>query len=256
MIGLSFVPVGALYIDWAYQRKLSEKSLRVIRKIATEFAWSRFGAINVSVEQGGGFLVIDGQHRAIVALHCGVTHVPATISSGAQAAQALDFVAVNSTRSAVTPVDKFRARVTAGEQDALELDQVLRELEISADVTPGGNMKPKETRAITLLQKLVKTPGKGVLFTALEMLTDAQPETPNLLSSFAIEVTAITTARVIARGGDIDRLAVMLEEIDFSSMREDAQSLVKTLGGKTGLRGATLLARKYNKGLQQNRIQE
>lgn len=254
-IDLRFIPVAELLIDQAYQRKLSEKSKRVIRKIVGEFTWSRFGAINVAERPEGGFLVIDGQHRAIAALHCGVTDVPATVSAGAQAAQALDFVAVNSNRSAVTAVDKFRARVTAGEPDALELDEVLRGLEISADVAPGCVMKPKETRSISLLQKLIKSPGKGILFTALELLIDAQPDTTNLLSSFAIEVTAIVTTRVIDKGGDIDRLAGILEETDFETMKYHAGGLVKTLGGRTGHRGATLLARAYNKGLQ-NRIPE
>ena len=245
-----FIPVDKLVIDRSFQRKVSERSRSRILKIANNFSWSQFGAIIVSRTHDSRYSVIDGQHRAIAATHIGQVMVPAVVVAGDTRKQALDFVGINTNRTSVATIDKFRARVTAGEPDAVELAKILADLQIDTDVAAGGNMKPRQTRSISALQKLVKTIGKGLTFTTLEMMLDAQPDNPTLLTNMNIQATAKCLVRITDSGGDLDRLAKQLEETDFESLSDDAAQMVKLTGGNRMDRAAELMMRSYNKRLQ------
>lgn len=244
-VEMDVIPLGDVYIDRAYQRLISETSRGRIGKIIREFTWARFGAVVVT-RTSDGYAVIDGQHRAIAALAVGATHVPAVICHH-QDEQAMDFVAINTVRTMVATIDKFRARVAAGDADALEVAKILDDLNISTDVPAGHGLKPGQTRAVTTLEKMVRLAGKGIVFTALEMLLDAQPDEPNLLTAFAVEVAVRATATVVDNGGDLDRLAAALEETDFETLKQEAAQLVKLTGGRTAARGAEIFLRQLRK---------
>ncbi len=254
-LSFEMVPVDKLYIDRNYQRTISNKSAAIIRKIVKGFSWTRFGALSVA-KRDNSYLIIDGQHRAIAAMTLGVTLVPCMVSSEDQKGQALEFVGINNDRTRVGSVDKFRARCASGDKQALELAQMLTDLGITTDVIPGTPLKPKQTRAIAALERLMKHPGPGMLFTTLEVMLDAQPKQTNLLTSFAISATAMLTAKVIEAGGDLDDLVVMLRETDFESIRIDAVKVTRMFGGKTSHHGAKILVRMWNKGRTKGRIKE
>ncbi len=244
-VELGLVPLGDVYIDRTYQRLVSEAGKGRIGRIIREFSWSRFGAIVVT-RTPDGYAVIDGQHRAVAARAVGISHVPAIIC-GALDEQAMDFVAINTVRTGVAAIDKFRARVAAGDESALKVAEILDELQISTDVPAGHSLKARQTRAVTTLEKMVRLAGRGIVFTALEMLLDAQPDEPNLLTAFAVEVAVRATATVIDDDGDLDRLSVALEETDFESLKLEAAQLVKLTGGRTAARGAEIFLRQLRK---------
>ncbi|MDS9467324.1 hypothetical protein RGQ15_07020 [Paracoccus sp. MBLB3053] len=246
------IPVSDLIIDGHYQRSMSAKGRSTVARIIAEFDWLRFGAISV-VRKDGKLSVVDGQHRAVAAAAMGIQDVPAMVAVG-EAAEAATFVAINDVRTAVTPVDKFRAKVAAGDPDALELGAMLAELEISTDVLPGIPLRPRQTRSISVLYKLIKAHGRGIVFTALEMLTDGQPDNADALTSLNIEAVTIVTAKVIAAKGDIDRLATVIEESDFEQIADNARQLSKISGGSNKSHAAFLLLRTYDKGLKGGRI--
>lgn len=254
-LSFEMVPIDSLYIDRNYQRTISNKSAAIVRKIVKGFSWTRFGALSVA-KRDSVYLIIDGQHRAIAAMTLGIRQVPCMVSSEDQKGQALEFVGINNDRTRVGSVDKFRARCASGDKRALELAQMLTDLGITTDVIPGTPLKPKQTRAIAALERLMKHPGPGILFTTLEVMLDAQPEQTNLLTSFAISATAMLTAKVIETGGDLDELVVMLSETDFESIRIDAVKATRMFGGKTSRHGAKILARTWNKGRTKGRITE
>ncbi len=249
VVTLVMVPMDALDIDGRYQRRISRGGLGKIRKIVADFSWSRFGAVIVA-RNGDRYSVIDGQHRAIAASALAVAEVPAILVSGDVAAQAQDFVGINTTRTSVASIDKFRARVTAGDDAAMTVATMLHNLEISTDVAVGVSLAPRQTRAVTVLEKLVKRIGEGTTFTALELMLDAQPAQRNLLTAFAIEVVAMTVARILDAESDLDRLEAVVADTDFESLKDEAGQMVKLTGGKTARRGHELLLRTYNKGLR------
>jgi len=248
---LAFVPVAALVVDRRYQRRTSEASRSRIRKIVAGFAWSKFGAIAVTEVGEGQYAVIDGQHRALAACVVGAEAVPAVIASGDIARQAEDFVGINAVRTSVAAIDKFRARVAAGDEVAVQVNAMLTELEISTDVPAGAGVRYRETRAVSTLEKLQKRLGRGVVFTALETLLDAQPDQHNLLTAFSIEVTAMVVARMIDAGRDLARLDAVLADTDLETLKEEASALRKLTGGGTAQRGAELLLQAVNKGLRE-----
>jgi hypothetical protein len=249
---LRLIRTDDLAIDREYQRRISERGRSRIIKIVKGFTWSRFGALIVSETDAGQLAIVDGQHRAIATMLLSLEEVPAiVVRHGDVASQAMDFVGINTVRTTVASIDKFRARVAAGDKDAVEVAEALDNLGISTDVAAGVSLKPKETRAVVTLEKLQKRFDRGVVFTTLETMIDAQPEEPNLLSSFAIEATAVVIARMIEANRDLARLDAILRDTDFTTLKEQATQLVKLTGGRTAQRGAELLLKEVNKGLRE-----
>jgi hypothetical protein len=86
---LTWLPKILLFVDARYQRQATGRnSLRMIRRMIEEFAWSKFQPITVAeIREGshsGHYAVIDGQHRAIAAIALpSVTEVPCWIVNAA-----------------------------------------------------------------------------------------------------------------------------------------------------------------------------
>lgn len=172
--------------------------------------------------------------------------VPAVVLHANIRAQAEDFVGVNTVRSGITVTDRFRARVTSGDPVACQVAAMLEELEIETNVPPGGTLAPRQTRAITILEKLAKKPGQDILFLALQNMLTAQPDTRNLLTTFAIEVTT-RALHQLGDSYDSEKFLARIEATDFDTLKRDAQELVKLTGGKVAGRGIELFLRDYSK---------
>lgn len=242
-----------IVIDRAYQRRISKSGRAKVARGIKGFDWRIFGAITVVEAGEHRYAVIDGQHRALMAWAVGADRIPAICFAANSADQARAFVGINTARSTVASIDKFRARVASGDEAAIKVQAILDELGISTDVAAGMSLKPHETRAVSKLEKLVKQIGKGLTFTTLEMLRDAQPDQSNLLTAFAIEATAGAVAALTNAPADtdLDRLLRVLEQTDFETLKEEAAQLVKLQGGHTARHGTRQLIRAYNKGLKQ-----
>jgi hypothetical protein len=252
-VALQFIAIDNLRIDATYQRKVSHSSGRRVRIIMSGFSWNRFGALIVARLGPDAYAVIDGQHRALAACALGVSDVPCVVVQAETAAQAMDFVGINTARTGVPSIDKFRARCAAGDAAAREVADLLRDLEINFDIAAGHAIGPRETRAVAQLEKIVKRLGKGLAFTVLECLLDAQPDQPNLLTSFAINSVALAVESIVRAEGDLDRLIRVLEETDFETLKDNASQLVKLQGGNLMGRGSELILRDFNKNLPRKR---
>jgi len=239
-----------LLVDARYQRLISERGRRTIRQIIAGFSWARFGALTVA-QTREGLAVIDGQHRAIAAYHLGLIAIPMCIwQQNATAAQAEAFIGINCTRISVPSVDKFRARVAAGDPAACAVAGILRDLNVSIDTVPGVSLKPYQTRATQRLERLVKDLGRGTVYTALDMLIDAQGEQDNLLTTKTVWAVTLATDRLISAGADMDAFVALLREVDFESLADEAMQLTKIKGGQSGPHAAQLLLDRWNKGRQ------
>ncbi len=122
---LTWLPLSSLVINDEYQRGLSEKSHRMIRKMVAAFDWGRVKALSV-VETGPGvYEVIDGQHTAIAAAtHGGIAELPCLITRGKSVAErAADFVGLNRDRLAMTPMQVFQAELAAQDELSVEVAQ-------------------------------------------------------------------------------------------------------------------------------------
>ena len=110
-----------LYVDAIYQRDLTERSGKLIRRMFSDFRWNRLKP-PVVVEVGDRLHVVDGQHTAIVAASLGIPKIPIFIVEAvALDERARAFVGHNTDRVIVTPISIYQALVAAGEPEALEV---------------------------------------------------------------------------------------------------------------------------------------
>lgn len=250
-VEIALTPVEDLRIHPAYQRKISQGGMSKITKIIRDFTWARFGALSVARAEDGTLWVVDGQHRMIAARALRLTHVPTVIAASDLADQARDFVGINTIRTSVASIDKFRARVASGDQTAIAVSELLGTLEISTEVAAGAAIGPKETRAVALLEKLVARYGSGTVGDAIEIMLDAQPGQSNLLTAFAIEVVTTVYAKMIEAKRDPARLQNAVADTDFETLKADAAQLVRLRGGRTAAHGVEQLLLAVNKGLRE-----
>ncbi|WP_300534674.1 DUF6551 family protein [uncultured Mameliella sp.] len=249
-LDMSFLPIANLRIHPAYQRKISRAGMTRITRIIDGFTWSRFGALCVALDEDGEFWVVDGQHRMIAARALQLTAVPCVISNATLQKQAGDFEGINTTRTGVASIDRFRARVVQGDEVAVKVHQMLEQLGIRTDVAAGCSLKPNETRATAKLEKLIRKAGEGTVFTALETLIDAQPDQTNLLTAFNIEATVMCVARMLEAARPLERLDAVLRDTDFEDIKEEATQLQKLNGGTVASHGTERLLVRVNKGLR------
>lgn len=152
------VSPSELWVDEAYQRSLSDRSMRLIRKIVSEWDWTAFKP-PVVVEVDGKLQVIDGQHTAIGAVtHGAIEMVPVlVVRAERQELRANAFVRHNRDRIQVTATQLHTAMVAAGDEDALTIAQVCERagVTILKNPPPLARFKPGETMAISTISTLV-----------------------------------------------------------------------------------------------------
>lgn len=155
---LRLAPPAALYVDERYQRNLSERSVKLIRKIVAGWRWTAFKP-PIVVEIDGRFEVIDGQHTAIAAVsHGGVAELPIlVVDAAALESKASAFVRHNRDRIQVTPAQLHVAMVAAGDEDAMTIDQVCARagVRILRMPPPMGRYEVGDTMAISTIRSLV-----------------------------------------------------------------------------------------------------
>lgn len=126
----------SLVVNHEYQRTENESK---VLALASSWSWVACGAIIVA-ERDNQYFVIDGQHRVMAAkrrsdiskLPCIVFYV-LDIST-----EASGFIAANTFRKPVSAVDKFKALVVSGDETAIAVDSVIRELRIHVSSTSHG----------------------------------------------------------------------------------------------------------------------
>lgn len=190
-----------LRVEPAYQRDLSARSLRLIRKIVTGWDWAKFKA-PICAETDAGLFIIDGQHTAIAAAsHPEIQKIPVMIVSAQQIERrAAAFVSHNRDRLIMTPAQVFYGDVAAGDVDAIGT---------LAAVENGGGTIPRLP-----VQKGYTKPGQ---VTAVSSVRDVYKRggAPLLERIIRIAVVARTTpiAQTVVRG-----LQIILTEERFSEI--------------------------------------
>lgn len=152
------VDPAELVVDEGYQRGLSDRSIRLIRKIVSEWSWLAFKPpIVVDVE--GRLHVIDGQHTAIGAVtHRGIPLIPVlVVRAEAVAQRASAFVRHNRDRIQVTATQLHAALVAAGDEDALTMAQVCERAGVTLlkNPPPFAKFKPGDSMAVTTIGSVI-----------------------------------------------------------------------------------------------------
>lgn len=155
---IRWVRPETLWVDERYQRDLSERSIRLIRRIVAEWDWAAFTPPKAA-EVDGRLHVTDGQHTAIgAACHPEVDLIPVLVASAAEEEhRAMAFVRHNRDRVQVTPTQLHLAMVAAGDPDAVTVAQVCQRagVTILKSVPGNGVFRDGQTMAVAALRKLV-----------------------------------------------------------------------------------------------------
>lgn len=157
---LRWVPPGSLMVDEAYQRDLTVRSKRLIKKLIHEFAWRKMKP-PIVVDTESGLHCVDGQHTAIAATTLRIPEIPVFVVGAATLRDRAEaFVAHNKDRIAMTAMDIYRAKIAAGDADALDVANVCRRAGVDLRlINPQSKIMIGETASVGTIQRLVKRQG-------------------------------------------------------------------------------------------------
>lgn len=149
---------STLLVDEAYQRNLSERSIKLIRKIIENWDWRRFKP-PVCARTSRGLEVIDGQHTSVAAAsHPAIDQIPIMVVEAADLAdRASAFMGHNRDRLNITKMQLHYAAAAAGDEDAQTIDQVCARAGVRMlKCTPAnGVFKPGDTIAVAAIGQLI-----------------------------------------------------------------------------------------------------
>ncbi len=177
-----------LCVDPAYQRDLSTKSIRLIRKLVEEWDWRRF-KVPVVTRVDDQWHVIDGKHTAIAAVtHGGIAELEVlVVEAGDRSDRAGAFIGHNKDRVQITNSQLFFAAAAAGDEDVLTALQICERAGacILRNPSPGRPFRPGELIAIAALMQLVKRRTTVKARTVIETLVRvrAAPITADLIKA-------------------------------------------------------------------------
>lgn len=171
---IEWVAVDCLLIDPDYQRSIeSSSSRRLIASIAARWDWRLCMPLAVSRRAAGKF-VIDGQHRLAAAkLRGDLPHLPCCVAEYESLAdEAGMFVAANRARRAISRLDDFHAALVAGDEDAIEVDRMIKAAGLRvARMTGKGCWVPGEVSFTSSVASSIIRHGSGPASNALAILS-------------------------------------------------------------------------------------
>ncbi|MBX9455872.1 MAG: hypothetical protein KL863_07505 [Rhizobium sp.] len=173
------VDPATLWIDDAYQRSLSPRSLKKIAQMTESWDWNAYQPLTcVKVEIDGKSIlkIVDGQHRGIAACsHPGIRELPIMIhSTETLAGEAQSFVSLNTTSLAIHPLQLHRARMVASDPDAQTLQNVCDKAGVKICKYPGDPKEVGETTAVNCIAAVIDRRGARLTGEMLELLVRAE----------------------------------------------------------------------------------
>lgn len=166
-----------LVVETKYQRDLSAKSMRLIKRIIEHFDWTKFKT-PICVENGDRYFVIDGQHTAIgAASHPDVKTIPImVVDAQSIEARAGSFVAHNRDRVAMSTYQVFHGEVAAGDPDAVALKAIVESAGGTIPRYPPqrGRYKACQVAAVTELYSIRRHLGDAGLRDIISIAVEAR----------------------------------------------------------------------------------
>ncbi len=146
---LMMLDKAVLEVDNSYQR---DTAAAKIKRIAAQWSWLACGALIVADRGDGRFFVIDGQHRAEAAMKLSaVQKLPCIVfETGGSREEAGGFLRANRDRKPMTSVQAFSAMVTAGDPDAMAVQELLESHGLVARDSGSGNSQAFKSVGVLL----------------------------------------------------------------------------------------------------------
>lgn len=162
------VRVRELHVDPSYQRGLSQPRISAMAR-----NWDPLLAdeIKVSMRKDGSLWLIDGQHRMNAAMLAGVEELFAMVMTGLSPEQEADlFVRGTKQRKGFNSLEEWRAALSAGYADIVEINTLVESIGGRVNTSPNG---AKGINAPSALSDVYRLGGTELLGWTLTVIRDA-----------------------------------------------------------------------------------
>jgi len=177
MPSIEWKHVEKLTVDPAYQRSIDNtSSQKLIASIAANFDWRLCMPLVVSLRPDRSLVIMDGQHRWAAAIRRGdLPQLPCCVFSYESAEEeARLFILANRARKPISRLDDFHAAVAAGDEDALEIRDLVSDAGLLvARTTTTGGARPGEIAFTSSVSYALRTHGSQVVSAALTTMAQA-----------------------------------------------------------------------------------
>lgn len=255
--GIHRLAINDLCMDEGYQRRLGAHR---VQQIARQYNSRYAGIIYVNLREDGRLFVVDGQHRVVAAGMAGETHVLAYVWVGLTQVEEADmFDKVNCNRGPVPALDRFRARLMAGEEKAKAIRAAVEAAGVSIPLHSlhGGKGAPKNTFvAIASAEFVYDRDGGGQMLTCvLSFLREAFGGDPVTLGGSVLRGLAAFLVRY-GRQTDYSRLAERMKAVGYNALAQDARVLAQHAGLSVRDSWMRAIHKTYNWRTTTNRLAE
>jgi hypothetical protein len=248
------VPASSLFVDPVYQRPLSQP---LLKKIAAGFKWLLFARPFIAPRPGDRGAILDGQHRITVARDIfGLDVVVPTLwfPQMDRETEAWVFATLHENRKQLAPVDTFRSKLAAKDEDVTAIYNMCQERGIRIRGIDPGKSSVSQTAAVQSLRRLYGTAPKE-LERALDFLVAVWRDAPGGLGQWGL-LGAWRLFRIYPNLNDA-RLIRMVKGHPPSEHEQRARSIALATGNSEDERmraGARVFASWYNSGLRSGRL--
>ena len=242
------VSAEKITVDRAYQRDYNHDK---ISRLAAEFNISAMGVPELSKRSESEYVVIDGQHRIEAGKLVGIKSFYCKVHEGLTAAdEARLFKMLNAHRNLVTAPNMHRARVAAGEERAIAIQEMVDGLgyKLPRMFTMKRKCAPDTIGAVGTLYQVYDSFGVEVLRQTLSLIRETWPNDGDALLGKVIEGVAVFVNK--HHGNENfrkDRFVGRLNRIPASTIYRRAASRRDAAGGSLPHHLADILVEEYNR---------
>lgn len=245
-----WIPVTELDIDRAVQRSTFDRAK--VERFKRNFNPAALGIITVSRRNQVTLVIIDGMHRTetVRQLTTNEGEILCHVFTGLTRAQEAQMFLDLNAGTQPTVLDKFRVRITAGDQVAIKINEMANVYGWTITAMPGdGNIQCVKTleRIYNLSQKLEMEP--HLLQVVFMAVTHAWGKDKAGVHAVILEGIA---ALVGEHGANVDLDVLQRKLRDYpggpNGLHTDATTLARMRRGKVSMAVAEQLTDEYNKG--------
>jgi hypothetical protein len=159
-LNYKLVRTDSINVDARYQRNVS---IPKVKKIMKTFDMNLFGMLLISKRSNGEYYLIDGQHRHSAAKRLSIKFVPCNIMDGLTVEkEAAFFVELNTNRFQTNSIDRMKAKLISGDEDAKRIQDILLDNGIYLNLTKKGGKTTRRKgfiNSVGCLERIYKSKG-------------------------------------------------------------------------------------------------
>jgi hypothetical protein len=145
------IHVDQLTVAQAYQRTIVPAQ---VRRITKDLDADAFGSLTVGERADGSLWVVDGLQRLTAARQLGIETVPCDVfKSTGQEHEARVFRLKNKHRTNVSAIALFRAQLTEGDAQSVEIASIVRKAGLRIVLSDGGKNAWPDVKAIRSVER-------------------------------------------------------------------------------------------------------